>query len=107
MRVHTSAALPYLLKTNGRVISITSGAAQVRIPTSSYVPRRPSGMPHPLDADHHSDYCTSKFALGRLSEFISIGARPACFAPRLAPSTEPASHAQSTPRSHRSFSTRA
>jgi len=47
------AALPYLVKTNGRIINVSSGSAQVRIPTTS-------------------DYATSKFALGRFNEFISI-----------------------------------
>jgi hypothetical protein len=75
IRVLGSAALPYLVKTNGRIINVSSGSAQVRIPTTSCVPPT---------SDHsvlwssllHSDYATSKFALGRFNEFISIGACP-------------------------------
>ncbi|KAI0044557.1 NAD-P-binding protein [Auriscalpium vulgare] len=46
-------AIPELVKTKGRVIITTSIAAQLRVPTAS-------------------DYVISKFAVGRLAEFIAI-----------------------------------
>lgn len=49
-----SYAIPELVKSKGRVIIVTSLAAQLRLPTAS-------------------DYVVSKFALGRLAEFIAVG----------------------------------
>ncbi|KAI0045923.1 NAD-P-binding protein [Auriscalpium vulgare] len=46
-------AVPELLKTKGQIVITTSGVAQLRIPTLS-------------------EYCTSKFTLGRLAEFIVL-----------------------------------
>jgi NAD(P)-dependent dehydrogenase (short-subunit alcohol dehydrogenase family) len=43
-----------LLKTKGQVVIVSSGAAQLRIPNAS-------------------DYCISKFAIGRFAEFIALG----------------------------------
>jgi NAD(P)-dependent dehydrogenase (short-subunit alcohol dehydrogenase family) len=51
---HISFAIPELLKTKGRIVAVSSTAAQLRIPFSS-------------------DYCTSKHALIRFAEFIPIG----------------------------------
>jgi len=49
-----SSSIPELLKTKGRVVVTTSGAAQLRIPNAS-------------------EYCTSKHAINRFVEFIAIG----------------------------------
>ncbi|KAI9508120.1 NAD-P-binding protein [Russula earlei] len=46
-------AVPELLKTKGQLVILTSGAAQVRIPTAS-------------------EYCVSKFAINRLAEFVTV-----------------------------------
>ncbi|KAI0051520.1 NAD-P-binding protein [Auriscalpium vulgare] len=46
-------AIPELLKTNGQIVIVSSGVAQLRIPTAS-------------------EYCTSKFALNRFAEFIAL-----------------------------------
>jgi len=47
------ASMPYLQETNGRIIAVGSNAAQLRI-------------------QFCSDYCTSKFALQRLIEFVAL-----------------------------------
>jgi NAD(P)-dependent dehydrogenase (short-subunit alcohol dehydrogenase family) len=49
-----SFAVPQLQKTKGRIVIVSSQAAQLRIPFSS-------------------EYCTSKHALVRFAEFITIG----------------------------------
>ena len=49
-----SFAVPELRKAKGRIVIMNSAAAQLRIPCSS-------------------EYCTSKHALLRFAEFISIG----------------------------------
>ncbi|KAH9967011.1 NAD-P-binding protein [Russula compacta] len=46
-------SIPELLKTKGQVIIITSRTAQMRVPNSS-------------------EYCTSKHAIGRFAEFVTI-----------------------------------
>ncbi|KAI0044037.1 hypothetical protein FA95DRAFT_1608874 [Auriscalpium vulgare] len=48
-----SYAIPELVKSKGRVIIVSSVGAQLRLPTAS-------------------DYAVSKFALGRLAEFIAV-----------------------------------
>jgi len=49
-----SSSIPELLKTKGQVVVTTSRGAHVRIPNAS-------------------EYCTSKHAMNRLAEFITIG----------------------------------
>jgi NAD(P)-dependent dehydrogenase (short-subunit alcohol dehydrogenase family) len=69
-----SAALPHLVKTNGRIISISSNGAHVRLPGSSCVSRPLCNASQA--SPQRSDYCTSKLALGRFNEFIAAGACP-------------------------------
>jgi short-subunit dehydrogenase len=52
--VSHSFSVPELLKTKGQIVILTSGAAQLRIPNAS-------------------EYCLSKLAINRFSEFIAIG----------------------------------
>ena len=49
-----SFSIPELLKTKGQIVFVTSLAAQVRLPNSS-------------------EYCTSKHAINRFAEFVTIG----------------------------------
>ena len=49
-----SFSVPELVKTKGRVVALTSVGAQLRFPTAS-------------------EYCISKFAINRLSEFVTVG----------------------------------
>jgi NAD(P)-dependent dehydrogenase (short-subunit alcohol dehydrogenase family) len=49
-----SFSVPELLKTKGQVVVLTSVGAQTRFPTAS-------------------EYCTSKFAINRLTEFVAVG----------------------------------
>ena len=49
-----SFSVPELLKTKGQVVIVTSAAAQVRFPNAS-------------------EYCTSKHAINRFAEFVTIG----------------------------------